>query len=237
MIVVGEGSLLERALAAAHAAGVRVDYVFDRQGNAGAACARHGVPWKRTDRVNDEVGVFEKVSTDGVVLSVNNVQLFRPHLLSLPGFRFYNVHGGPIPKFRGRPEVCLMFAILLGVPSYGATLHVIDAGIDTGPTVAVQEFPVGETATFEAVMRSTLRACDELVRAHVAELVRGSVMPRVVSAEGSHLYTRKDLERLAHYAGDPALSRALHFGVFRPWLLETWSEAQRVANAAVLARS
>jgi len=54
--------------------------------------------------------------------------------------KLFNIHFSLLPKYKGMYTSCL--PILYGEKSTGVSLHQIDAGIDTGPILDQQEFPI-----------------------------------------------------------------------------------------------
>src|SRR5690606_6560575 len=117
-----------------------------------------------------------------------NDQVFREPALSDPAMRLFNVHNGLIPAYRGRPEVCLVYALLNGEPEYGVTLHEIDDGIDTGPTLDTLRFAIEPSDDFETTMLRAVDACDEIFRRNLERVAAGRLEPRARPALPSRLY-------------------------------------------------
>jgi phosphoribosylglycinamide formyltransferase-1 len=98
------------------------------------------------------------------------------HLLTLPFLerfpeRVVNVHPGPLPEFPGaNPLEDLLDA---GAHEAAATVHYVDAGIDTGPVIASERVPVltGDTVETlrERVHAAEHRLLPEVVRTLCAE--------------------------------------------------------------------
>jgi hypothetical protein len=59
--------------------------------------------------------------------------IIRPRLLAVPGLIVLNAHGGLLPKYRGMNAS--IWSRLAGDP-LGVTVHIVDAGVDTGPILA-----------------------------------------------------------------------------------------------------
>ncbi len=59
--------------------------------------------------------------------------IIRPRLLATPGLMVLNAHGGLLPKYRGMNAS--VWSRLAGDP-LGATVHIVDEGVDTGPILA-----------------------------------------------------------------------------------------------------
>jgi peptidoglycan/xylan/chitin deacetylase (PgdA/CDA1 family)/folate-dependent phosphoribosylglycinamide formyltransferase PurN len=66
--------------------------------------------------------------------------LLKPQLFSIPRMGTLNVHLGRVPEYRGAPPG--FWELWMGEKSVGATVHWIDAGLDTGPVVAEGRAPI-----------------------------------------------------------------------------------------------
>lgn len=66
--------------------------------------------------------------------------LLPPELISLAASGAFNIHSGKLPEYRGGHV--MIWALINGERETAATLHRIDAGIDTGPVVAEERFPI-----------------------------------------------------------------------------------------------
>lgn len=66
--------------------------------------------------------------------------LLPPSLTSLAPLGAFNIHSGKLPEYRGGHV--MMWAIINGERESAATLHRVDAGIDTGAVVAEERFPI-----------------------------------------------------------------------------------------------
>lgn len=66
--------------------------------------------------------------------------LLPPELTSLAASGAFNIHSGKLPEYRGGHV--MMWALINGETESAATLHRVDAGIDTGPVVAEERFAI-----------------------------------------------------------------------------------------------
>ncbi|WP_164873352.1 formyltransferase family protein [Rhodococcus xishaensis] len=211
MIFIGEGALLWRAVRAATAGGYRVDLVCTRSDQT----APDQVPVLKTRDVNTDAIRIKSACSDGLVWSINNPTILRAPLLDF-GLRIYNIHNGPLPAYRGRPEIAITYALLNGETRYGATLHEVDHGVDTGAVLDVEEFPIRPEDRFQEVMMTGLRACHTLFERNLDAAVNGLLTPAKPSTVGGGYYGRERLEELAGYRGSSRYDRAGHLGVFTP---------------------
>jgi phosphoribosylglycinamide formyltransferase-1 len=75
-----------------------------------------------------------------LVVSAGFMKLVGPAVLEAFGGRLINTHPALLPAFPGAHAV--RDALAAGAPVTGATVHVVDAGLDTGPVLAQREVPV-----------------------------------------------------------------------------------------------
>lgn len=143
VLVSGSGTLLQAVLDAADLP-VRVVAVgADRAGIEGLArAARAGLPtfvarlkdhpdrtaWDRA--LTDQVAAYEP----DLVVSAGFMKILGPEFLGKFGGRVLNTHPALLPAFPGAHAVA--DAIAYGVAVTGCTVHLVDAGVDTGPIVA-----------------------------------------------------------------------------------------------------
>ncbi|GBQ02581.1 hypothetical protein SSP531S_40400 [Streptomyces spongiicola] len=221
MIFVGEGALLWRAVRHTLDSDLPVDLVC---GPAPAVeAARPDVPFRAAADVNSVAGELVAASTDGVVWSLNNRMIFRAPVLS-SGLRVLNVHHGPLPAYRGLPEVALVYAMLRGEREFAATLHRVDAGIDTGPELAADRYPIGRDEPFHTVLRRGLRICQGLFERClplVAADPDWSGEPDRPGGGGPGGYFgRRELARLPEHRDHPDFGRATDLGFLAGYLPE-----------------
>lgn len=75
-----------------------------------------------------------------LLLSVQFSIILRHDIIEHGGDRLINLHFSPLPRYRGMAPIRL--AILNGDATFGVSLHIIDAGIDTGALVDQETFAI-----------------------------------------------------------------------------------------------
>ena len=109
------------------------------------------VPADHPDRAAWNVALAEAVAAyepDWVVCSGFMRILGAPLLEAFPG-RIVNTHPALLPSFPGAHGV--RDALAYGVKVTGCTVHLVDAGVDTGPILAQAAVPVLDTDTEEVL--------------------------------------------------------------------------------------
>jgi phosphoribosylglycinamide formyltransferase-1 len=152
VLVSGAGSNLG-ALLAAHA---QPDYparvvgvVADRVTAGGLDLARAAgvptavvAPGDFADRAAWDVGLAETIAVfaPDLVVSAGFMRILGAPVLDRWRDRVLNTHPALLPAFPGAHAVRV--ALVFGAKVTGCTLHVVDAGVDTGPVVAQVAVPV-----------------------------------------------------------------------------------------------
>jgi UDP-4-amino-4-deoxy-L-arabinose formyltransferase/UDP-glucuronic acid dehydrogenase (UDP-4-keto-hexauronic acid decarboxylating) len=94
-----------------------------------------------------------------LLLNVHSLYIVPEPVLRLPRHGAYNLHPGPLPDYAGLNAPS--WALYHGADMHGVTLHRMEPGIDTGPIVFQQRFPVGPRDTG---LTLSLRCADEGLR-------------------------------------------------------------------------
>lgn len=83
------------------------------------------------------------------------------HLLDLPRLGFVNLHAGPVPKYRGGSP--LNWQLINGERKAGVSLLRMTSGIDDGPVVASEEFPIGPSDSIATLHEHAIQAFQRMV--------------------------------------------------------------------------
>ena len=151
VLLSGTGSLCEALLAATEDPAYPADVVVvgsDREADGLDHARRRGIPtftcavadhpdraaWDRA--LAAELVAFEP----DLVVSAGVMKLVGPAVLGAFGGRLINTHPALLPAFPGAHAV--RDALAAGVSVTGATVHVVDAGVDTGPVLTQRQVPV-----------------------------------------------------------------------------------------------
>jgi phosphoribosylglycinamide formyltransferase-1 len=152
VLVSGTGTNLQALLDACARPAYRARVVAvgaDRDGIEGLARARRaGVPTfvvrveDYPDRAAWDAALTAAVASyaPDLVVSAGFLKLVGPAFLEAFGGRFVNTHPALLPSFPGTHGV--RDALDYGVQVTGCTVHLVDAGVDTGPIIAQSAVPV-----------------------------------------------------------------------------------------------
>jgi phosphoribosylglycinamide formyltransferase 1 len=181
VLVSGAGTNLQALLDACAdpAYGAHVTAVgADRDGIEGLARADRAAVPTFVERVKDHetrdawdaalTRAVESYAPD-LVVSAGFMKIVGPAVLDAFGGRLINTHPALLPAFPGAHAV--RDALAAGVATTGASVHVVDAGLDTGPVLAQHEVQVRPDDD-EASLHERIKAVErELLVETVARLV------------------------------------------------------------------
>ncbi|MEN0137583.1 MAG: phosphoribosylglycinamide formyltransferase [Rhodococcus sp. (in: high G+C Gram-positive bacteria)] len=147
----GAGTLLRSLIDATHADGYPAEIVavgVDRDCDAIRHAESAGITHFRiglrdyVDRSAWDVALTEAVASHqpSLVVSAGFMKILGPAFLDRFGGRIINTHPALLPAFPGAHAV--PDALAYGVKVSGSTVHLVDAGVDTGPILAQEPVPV-----------------------------------------------------------------------------------------------
>lgn len=119
------------------------------------------------------VQLLKKEKIDLVVLA-GYMRITKETLLSAYGGRMINIHPSLLPSFPGLDAQAQ--ALSRGVKISGCTVHLVDAGMDTGPILAQKAVPVYATDTDAELSARILMQEHKLLPQVVAWIARGKVL-------------------------------------------------------------
>lgn len=102
-------------------------------------------------------------------------QILPTGVIEIPPRRTVNVHGSLLPRYRGAAPV--QWAIVNGESETGVTTMLIDAGLDTGPTLLARATPIGEDETAEELEARLAVLGGSLLVETLEGLAKGTVAP------------------------------------------------------------
>ena len=151
VLLSGTGSLCAALLAATDDPGYPATVVAvgaDRDAPGLEHARRRGLPTfvcavgDHPDRAAWDEALADRIAcfTPDLVVSAGFMKIVGPAVLGAFGARLINTHPALLPAFPGAHAV--RDALAAGATVTGATVHLVDAGVDTGPVLAQREVPV-----------------------------------------------------------------------------------------------
>ena len=178
VLISGTGSLCAALLGAADDPAYPADVVAvgaDREAPGLAAARERGIPTfvcpvrAHPDRAAWDEALAAEIAAHrpDLVVSAGFMKIVGPAVLARFEGRLLNTHPALLPAFPGAHAV--RDALAAGVPVTGATVHLVDAGVDTGPVLAQREVRV-QPGDDEAALHERIKTVErELLVATVAQ--------------------------------------------------------------------
>jgi methionyl-tRNA formyltransferase len=162
VVFMGSGSFAIPSLLALLDAGHEVAAVVtqpDREKGRGRAVTpppvkpvalARGLPVLQPGRVKEpEAQAALRALAPDVQVVVAYGQILPTSVIEIPRLRTVNVHGSLLPRYRGAAPV--QWAIVRGERETGVTTMLIDAGLDTGPTLLARAEPIRDDDTADVL--------------------------------------------------------------------------------------
>ncbi|MCB9677791.1 MAG: phosphoribosylglycinamide formyltransferase [Alphaproteobacteria bacterium] len=132
-------------------------------------------PWPSREAY--DAAVVEKLRAHGVewVCLAGFMRIVTPVLLEAFGGRVLNIHPSLLPSFPGLHAQ--RQALQHGVKLAGATVHLVDAGMDSGPIVAQAAVPVLAADTEDTLKARILEVEHTIYPEALRQAVRGELAP------------------------------------------------------------
>lgn len=111
-----------------------------------------------------------------VIVAVAYGQLLRQEVLDIPHRGVLNVHPSLLPRWRGASPVAA--AILAGDERTGVTVMLMDAGMDTGPTLAQREVAISPHDTTGSLTAVLAELGADLLAETLPRWLAGAIVPQ-----------------------------------------------------------
>lgn len=155
-------------------------------------CDREGVNVEALVTTEEQLSLVERLEPD-VVVAVGYRHIVPEEVLAVPEEGCINVHPGYLPHGRGfNPNV---WSIVEDLPA-GATVHYMDAGVDTGDVIARREVDSTFADTGRSLYRRIERACVDLFEAVWPDVEAGTVEATEQTDEEATYHYKSDFEEL-----------------------------------------
>ncbi len=135
------------------------------------------IPILQPEKIRTEKFLGEmRKSAPEVIIVVAYGNILPPELLAIPPRGAINVHASLLPNYRGAAPI--QWALIKGEEKTGVTIMQLDAGMDTGPILLVEETEIGlEDTTGILHDRLASLGAKALIRT-IDGLQKGTIIPR-----------------------------------------------------------
>jgi methionyl-tRNA formyltransferase len=145
-------------------------------------------------------------------------EIFKPHVLEIPGIRFINCHPSLLPMHRGANPYTA--ALLAGDAETGVTFHLMDPGIDTGPILLQGCLPIQPQDTGDSLRRRSAELAESMVPGLLQQVLEDRLSPVPQPDGGS--YEKFDDEIGWVSWGDPPEEIQRKIRALYPWF-DNWT--------------
>lgn len=175
-----------------------------------------GLPLFQPERIRsaEAVAAITSLQPDLGVLA-DYGQIVPAALLSAPRHGILNVHPSALPRHRGASPIAATIAA--GDPVAAVTLIRMDEGLDTGPIVAGESWPLAGDETAPALEAEAARRGAALLMASLDDWLAGRrpALPQASTGVSLTRPLKREDGRLDPTRGAPALERQVR--AYQPW--------------------
>jgi alpha-ketoglutarate-dependent taurine dioxygenase/folate-dependent phosphoribosylglycinamide formyltransferase PurN len=145
-------------------------------------CARHGIPYLKVANHNS-AETRNALRASAVSLAVlGDTRILKQEVIDTVPGGIINIHPGLLPEVRGNNPY--IWSVIHGLPQ-GATAHLINAGVDTGPVLLAEPMALPPGATVPTLVRAVNESCARLAVDCLHRIVAGRAELRDQSENGT----------------------------------------------------
>jgi methionyl-tRNA formyltransferase len=129
---------------------------------------------------------------------------------------WFNFHPAPLPEYKGR-DLCY-HAIMNGEKEFGATVHYMDEGFDTGDIIEQWRFELQDWMNAEDISTKAIKASQTLFKFYLPLILQTPVFPRLPNVGGTYYKKGQIIEEVPVRPDDPfgQFVRAVTYKNFYP---------------------
>lgn len=143
-------------------------------GSAAVYCADRNIPFVRVDSLESATGLASLRALGADLFVQAGVGILRSASLSVPRLGTLNAHMGLLPRVRGMNAA--EWSALCGIP-VGATVHLIDPGIDTGDILLFRAVDIAGVDSVDSLRGTVDRAQIELLGDVIRWIIAHGALP------------------------------------------------------------
>jgi methionyl-tRNA formyltransferase len=142
-------------------------------------------------------------------------QILPQSVLDVPKYGTLNIHASLLPKYRGADPIAE--AILQGETESGVTIMLLDAGIDTGPTLLSRSLSVADDETTGSLTPKLAELGARTLLEVLPQWIGGSITPQPQDElHATHTRMLRKEDGLLHW-DKPAAVLARQVRAYSPW--------------------
>jgi methionyl-tRNA formyltransferase len=164
-----------------------------------AECERAGVSCEAARDVNaaEFLSTLKGLAPD-VIASVSCPQIFKAELIAIPRKACLNVHGAPLPNYRGMMPSFWMLAN--GETDAGVSVHEIVAQIDAGDLYGQARFPILPNDSLDSFLRRSKEVAADLLTDVLERVEAGTLTREKLDLSAGSYYSWPDRDAVDRFA-------------------------------------
>ncbi|MDP2954336.1 MAG: methionyl-tRNA formyltransferase [Chloroflexota bacterium] len=139
------------------------------------ATGKHGLPTFQPEKLKEDIERLEALKPEVIVVAAYG-KLLPQRVLNIPPLGCLNLHPSLLPRHRGPAPIS--GAILAGDEETGASLMLMDAGMDTGPLLAQTRVPIHPQDTTGSLTDRLAQISAQLLEESLPRWVAGELKPQ-----------------------------------------------------------
>jgi methionyl-tRNA formyltransferase len=149
---------------------------------------KHSVEIRQVQSFKEEIAVtaLEQLQPDVIIVASYGL-ILPPRVLAIPPFGCINLHPSLLPRHRGPTPIPA--AILSGDRETGASIMLLDEGVDSGPILAQRRMAIESNDTTGSLTSKLARTSAELLMHTLPRWISGEISPHPQQNEGA-TYTK-----------------------------------------------
>lgn len=185
-----------------------------------ALAVERKLPILQPDSLSDIKPELISLAPD-IIVVVAYAQILPEDIISIPRFKCINVHASLLPKYRGAS--CIQSAILNGEKETGATIMLLDKGLDTGPILSQIPIDISDTDTTSTLTEQIAMIGANILPDTIIRYVNQDIIPHPQdNSQATYVgLIKKEDGRIDWNRNAEYISRQIR--AFDPWP-GTWTE-------------
>jgi len=158
---------------------------------------KHNIPVIHTQNPNSPefINKLHEFAPD-VIINQSEL-LLKKAILQVPKIGIINRHGSLLPHFRGR--LASFWSHFREPPEYGATIHFVDKGIDSGPIILQERLEIEPSLPYAKVLEIVFKESSSLILEALEKVASPDFVPQPNRYQGTHTYLMPTLKEAKEY--------------------------------------
>lgn len=191
-----------------------------------------GLAKKNDIKVMPNLGRYLKIKDFDILISVQYHEILKTRHIDKAKQIAVNLHMAPLPEYRGCNQ--FSFAILNNDKEFGATIHQLCEGIDSGPILFEKRFPIPKDCFVKDLYEITATQSFTLFKEKIKCIIDGDYMPRdqndFLNERKCSFHFRKEINKIKEI--DPAWPKEKIFRHFRATYMPGFEPPYMLINNA-----